>query len=976
MPFKIYAYSDPYRLDQTHFWPEIKSAPHFCVSQTLTNALRELYEFKFESIVCTLDKILSVQYSGWKGNIERQIKQYAALSKALGDWKQSGKMSDTLYRSCKHNQRELLDGLRLFSELSLNPIHLHAESASREQRVFMALYEKVNTGELTEAFRFSEGRKDPREITRSILITTEQEKTDFLEESSDRPVRNLAYVKRKTDWYERILQELSKNSTKRVVVHGIHQFTPLQLRYIYTLHEAGVEVIFLINYQSCFKEIYKTWETVYQQFAVPIEQDQMILEYPCQEGSLSHALAKTMAGLFNPELNQGDYVLDRQELLNDVEFLEFDNVTEYANYVAGYFEKALVCDPKNPIRVMTEQVYSAGSEVKDLLRVYYPHYAGDRHFLAYPIGQFFAGLYRMWNPETEQLRLDLKSLRECLAAGILTTAPSEKLTGILQNTSLYFQDLDSYDTFMKRIEAYLENYDELHKAFGDLVQWVRQISVYNSEYVLREDLVLLRDTVVLLNQTAKGLFVSDDGDQESINFKLHFDKLEEFIRQQLPTSLVDEEEKNLVEELLERFDQVKSQDLGEGTMEDLRAGLYYYLQQKDKKRGKWIVRDFEQIDGDILRSRNQHRQSVEKDEPERTYHFACLSDQAMNQKADDLLPWPLTDYFMMKSYDPMEPQFRVYYTALGEYSKFLRYALFYGLYFNEGKVRLSYVRRHQDEIVQPYSLLRLMGIQPKRAEEVVDGVAKEVTDEVNDEVTEEKDLIAPIEPPPTAKAPAMIGAFKLEQAQDFGLCPYRYFLDYVFKGDVIPNSLFLYQGFYVNLLIDQVWQKIQNKPIAMESGRVRGYLDETEKKLARYFPFWRTVNDLEDLKSQASNYILKSGKLLNKPQFKKYDARHMKTRLLFKKAWFDYEFSEETTDHPYPAFNKIYQTSIEDSAIEYVSLYSLRDPLAKDQQQAMQDYIEVSTVRAEHPGVWCDYCTQKLICMKSFLRDDVHVKEE
>ena len=35
MPFKIYTYEDPYKLDKADFWSEISALPHFCSARTL-----------------------------------------------------------------------------------------------------------------------------------------------------------------------------------------------------------------------------------------------------------------------------------------------------------------------------------------------------------------------------------------------------------------------------------------------------------------------------------------------------------------------------------------------------------------------------------------------------------------------------------------------------------------------------------------------------------------------------------------------------------------------------------------------------------------------------------------------------------------------------------------------------------------------------------------------------------------------------
>ena len=59
-------------------------------------------------------------------------------------------------------------------------------------------------------------------------------------------------------------------------------------------------------------------------------------------------------------------------------------------------------------------------------------------------------------------------------------------------------------------------------------------------------------------------------------------------------------------------------------MEDLKSGLYFFLKQKEEPVADWFVKNFEQIDGDILNSRNQNAPGRKK-----VYHFACVSDRDM-----------------------------------------------------------------------------------------------------------------------------------------------------------------------------------------------------------------------------------------------------------------------------------------------------------------------------------------------------------
>lgn len=86
-----------------------------------------------------------------------------------------------------------------------------------------------------------------------------------------------------------------------------------------------------------------------------------------------------------------------------------------------------------------------------------------------------------------------------------------------------------------------------------------------------------------------------------------------------------EEFADIIRRVLERLKEVEHIDES-ASFACLKATMSIYLVQETKpgKSAHWIVRDFEQIDGDILRS----GQGRVRGEPV-TYHFACLSDEDM-----------------------------------------------------------------------------------------------------------------------------------------------------------------------------------------------------------------------------------------------------------------------------------------------------------------------------------------------------------
>lgn len=972
MPFRIYTYRDPYRLNACHFWEEIRSLPHLCVAQTLANAMKDLYGRELTSVICPIEDVLVHAYKDWHGNTARQIRQYSEIGRLLAEWKRAGRMDEAMYNALRHNRSDLLQAVRLFVELDISGDKLNPRKANREQKVFLELLKLISTGRLAEAFELK-GLSGCTEFVEALIGAA----GDDLTKTTKGIRRNSARLgQRELDEQvdgERqrsmgIVRQLEAQGVRTVVIHGVHQFTPLQLRLIQKLDDLGLDVIFLYNYQEKYSEIYSAWDRVYSQFGVLPEADKNISDYPMNRDSLSHALAASLAGLFNPE--QRDWVTSHfsWQMLSsklaqptDPEeaplFVEFDNVTEFANFVARRFDKAYELDKGNPISRMSEQVYSASREVHDLLKVYYPDYSGDRHFLAYPVGQFFVGLYRMWDSDAQELAIDMDGLAECLAAGVLRQAPAMQPTAIFHSTRLFYEDVKSFSALDARLAEYMARYDELHSEFGapEDAAMLKQLSVYNEEVVSREDIALLQNAVRQLNDTARMLFLEDDQSGEFIKLRRHFEKLEEVVRQSTP-ELTDEAEVDLVTELLERFESLNFAEEHQGTIEDLREGLYYYLRQKERETERWIVRNFEQIDGDILLSQRQQETAYCKDpsNPDlRIYHFAGLSDKTMNRTTDDLLPWPLTDRFIQAAYFPVDLVFQVYYTALGEYKNFLRYALFYGLCFNKCDVRLSYVKHLGRDVVQPYFPLGVVGLTPQHDKAQY---GHHEPDALPANVLE----ISPVR---------LKGVRNLE-AMAYLMCPYSFMLDYVLNSKPVHSDKFVYHFCFVNLLIGRVWKQVAGKALQDSQEVLRLKLNEASKQLAPFFPFWRDMNELYDFARQAENYLL--NRCVYNGRFTEYSDTHMNIRFRYRKAEYHLDQSETLWEHPDAAYRSLGQPyKDQNGAVKVkVSLYSVKDTLTPDLLDPVKAYISDDSAKHELPAEWCIYCPHKLICLKPYSSAD------
>lgn len=187
-----------------------------------------------------------------------------------------------------------------------------------------------------------------------------------------------------------------------------------------------------------------------------------------------------------------------------------------------------------------------------------------------------------------------------------------------------------------------------------------------------------------LNKITKLFY--EDFENENNNFKHFYEKIKDFVETQiLPTADAETEFQDILLRLLARLEEVEKMETT-STFDCLKDTMAYYLKQESQKgeSANWIVRDFQQIDGDVLKSSTQEADII--------YHFACVSDADMNVKREDQFPWPLTIDFFEKAYEPLDWKYQVYVKSRKEYKHFKRYALVYGLEFNRCNFKLSYIK--------------------------------------------------------------------------------------------------------------------------------------------------------------------------------------------------------------------------------------------------------------------------------------------
>ena len=114
MPFKIYTYEDPYKLDKADFWSEISALPHFCSARTLVNGLKDVLGDNIKGLICPLDELVQHEevYMQWTDNISLRVQQYSAFSSAFKQLLEKRRISKPFHMALEQNQNHFLEAVR------------------------------------------------------------------------------------------------------------------------------------------------------------------------------------------------------------------------------------------------------------------------------------------------------------------------------------------------------------------------------------------------------------------------------------------------------------------------------------------------------------------------------------------------------------------------------------------------------------------------------------------------------------------------------------------------------------------------------------------------------------------------------------------------------------------------------------------------------------------------------------------------
>lgn len=751
MGIKIYTYSNPYEIDCESFWNEIKDSAHFCVSQTMVNGMNQTYPLlKTRQATATIRTLVNSLYENWE-DINTNVKQIMEVDNAISELNYHSSSLENVKRSLLFNTKSIVACIRMFKELGIQSTLMTKDELNINQQYLIELYKIIDKND-NSAFCFN--RIDSQEM---------------IEKAIDEA---LMYRKEHVD-----LTAIDRN---KIVIHGVHQFTPAMLCAIEDISKYK-EVILLFNYQKQYASVYETWMNIYSIFDLPIN-NQSVNQFTPMPLLVSSYKSNVLADYIG-HLSNGEFI-EKNKVLNDLEVIEFDNTTEFANYVAMLFDKAKKKNEKSgnvndPLTFMEEHLYSASGKVNDILRAYFPDQFGERHFLDYPIGHFFVASTNMWDAESKTVKVDnFSDIRECLNSGIISESSPGQLVSTFNMIEPYIEKENTICGIKTKLNQLIKYANKKHEDKD-------KVGYFTVELSLLQELKKALDE---LESIINSFF--EDFDNETDNFSRFYKKIRKFIISRVQDmSELDDEMHTVIEKLLERLE--KSDLPEKGTFNSLKQTMSYYLSQDENvaRGARWIVRNFDQIDGDILRSAYQDPEKV-------CYHFCCLSDKDICSGKDERLPWPLDIKFFEYSYQALDWKYQIFLKSKMEYRNFKRYALLYGLEFNRVGCKLSYVRTEENKDNDLFYMLTLLGVKIRKYSSFNsnDYLERLTIESREDEVEEVVQLISN------------------EDRRKLKLCPYRFALEGIEQGKTIFRDRFLIHTYLKILISNSTKKELNGKP--------------------------------------------------------------------------------------------------------------------------------------------------------------------
>lgn len=391
---------------------------------------------------------------------------------------------------------------------------------------------------------------------------------------------------------------------------------------------------------------------------------------------------------------------------------------------------------------------------------------------------------------------------------------------------------------------------------------------------------------------------------------MFYKKLKQYLQEEiLEERELSEEFTDIISRVLSRLDEVENIDAS-ASFECLKSTMSLYLVQESKpgKSANWIVRNFEQIDGDVLRTYKERDNSI--------LHFACLTDEDINSVKQREFTWPLNGDFFEVAQNPVDWKYQVYVKGRKEYKNFKRYALIYGLEFNRGNYKLSFVKRDGDQEREPYYLLKILGVKKER--------------NIDRRINHKMEPLSGIQ-----IKNGISGKYQNCDYYRFKICKKRFLLESLVEGNTIYKDNFLLAKYLEVWIENETKESLQGLPHS--EILLLDKLNELYDELKKYFPFTVNINRIDIINNVKNR--LNNGKAFL--VLSEDDLKFMMIRELFicKQLKDPKKFNQDVLKDMFPDVN---------------------------QQKIEEELSEEKLKKLGFGGstnLWCKYCTNREICV-------------
>lgn len=781
----------------------------------------------------------------------------------------------------------------------------------------------------------------------------------------------LEYIRNNTIYKE------NNYSFDKIVIHGLYRFKPIHIRLIKELESAGYEVIVLNCYNDDYKKVYSCWNELYINFSkvFPISSIKQSLEDDVTHRNIGILFGDLVEGkkinidktikyedvsnnlninyqhkfdIFNEKDNysKDDLLLIRNDkskysesvnmiiddlIQNSKLFLQYNSTMEFVNYVSKIFDLTKDTKEKRHIGKMKEQFYGVnGTEMNKIFNVFYPDEFGVKPFLSYPIGQFILSLYNMWDIKQNRVILNNVDLIECLNLEVWHQIIPIKIYDKIKDYIGLDKEINglSVNDFLTRIDNIINL--KKHNYIKDL----EKFSFFNIDI---EALEKFKQVILNIERIACRIFESSDNQTS----QEHYSKMIKILNDEKEWKELSSEEKKLIKEIDNRLDSI-SEDEEKSDLDTIKDTLSFYLANDIGSDINWLVRDLDQIEGDIL---SEAARAKKSELDIKCYHYSLISNENMLENNLEILPWPLTKEFILN-----KDLLNLFESIIGNNVKYKRCLLFQGLYYLIYdpiiKLKLSYIKNDGDNINSPYYLLN-------QIVDVIDYSEKDFY--YNPLVLNYKDFYYVSEKSNLNKT------WDVKASEVMSCCPrkfmYSYGLDNPSEQYLDEIQVKMYFGRIINRIIINEWNEINNNysiDSKLKVKTIKEKISSTEfyQKIKEYLGEYINISELKSIIDTQYNYLIENNMKVN------FDEQLINC---WNKKVGEYDLFKLPNGTPIYIPNRI--KFINSNYSEYINKYLLHQNEGLDLKKSKNGRTILDKYKVSK--YICMYCSFKNICLYS-----------